>query len=786
MKRWLALLLSVALLGAPCLTAGAAGIAEVKEDFEGYASTDEIKDNWFFDEGVVDADKGIKSGSITLEQTTNKEGLPTQAVKLTAARVGGGGQKDIYFQKDGVDFTGEMVTSFRIRIGEDEDYRQVLWRESTSAGTSFINVLNLYGQKLRCFDQDVMDPETGTQLLLEKNVWHDFVIISTQTVGSREIPYQVYINGKLIVENTFTAGDQPRTFVNTVRFDHRFDNNNVSSYDTMTTEFDDILITKRSALPFDNMTSTPANGDASVAAANGTIQVDFGTRMDTSTITKEHLTLTQYYEGETTEITDYELVVSAYGMKLNMPGGSFMEEATYTLTIGDVCDFLGNMLPGEKREISFETVGEPYVPQYVTEEIVSSDFNSFTGSPSSPIDGVPNEGTIEAEQIDTGRGTSAKLTMDTNTTTAGPWVGLNVPGGSVPNSGVVVLQADFLLTTKDHTAQIFTIKDSGGRWNTDLNFYKDGSLSVMSGSNVVKKLMDYDTNTWYTVREEINLDTKTIDVYVNGTLLVAGQPLQNQSMTDVPTARVTMINPSKTEGSIYIDNFSIGTRKEMPGIMKVKFLDSSGILRSGQAPQDTVEIQLLFSMPMKQETITAKNIQLKRSAEGIAVPYSLDYDSMTNTVSLRPENPLVMNMEYRVEIAEAVQANNSVSVGSGKVEIFESAAGDFGRTHLAVLDAEGEEVQSIAALESGEEVRASAQLENNTDAEKTATVILAWYQGDTLAQAQTLAVTLDAYSSDTFETEPIAVESAEGSTLRVFVWSGESGRQAVCEPLTVQ
>lgn len=787
MKRWLALLLSVALLGAPCLTAGAAGIAEVKEDFEGYASTEEVKNNWFFDEGVVDADRGIKTGSITLEQTTGMEGLPTQAVKLTAERVEGvDSQRDVYFQKDGVDFTGEVVTSFRIRIGEDEDFRQVLWRESTSGGTSFINVINMYGQKLRCFDQDVMDPETGEQLLLERNVWHDFAIVSTQMVGSREIPYKLYINGELLAENTYTAGDQPRTFVNTVRFDHRFDNDNVSEYDTMTTEFDDIFITKMSALTFDNMTSTPANGDASVAAASGTIQVDFGTRMNTATITKDQLTLMQDFEGQTTEITDYELIPSAMGMQLIMPGGAFVEEATYTLTIGDVCDFLGNMLPAEKREISFETVGEPYVPQYLTEEIVSSDFTSFTGSPVSPIGGVPNSGTITGEQVDADHGTSAKLTLSTNTTQSCPWVGMDVPGGSVPNSGVVVLQADFLLTTKDHTAQIFTIKDSGGRWNTDLNFCADGSLSVMNGNNVVKKLMDYETNTWYTVREEINLDTKTIDVYVNGELMVSGQPLQNQGTTDVPTARVTLLNPSKTEGSIYIDNFSIGTRKEMPGIMKVKFLDSSGISRSGQAPQDTVAVQLLFSMPMKQETITAENIQLKRSAEGIAVPYSLDYDSMTNTVSLRPEEPLVMNMEYRVELAEAVQANNSVSVGSGAVKTFESAAGDFGRKHLAVLDAEGKEVQSMAALESGTEVRGSAQLENNTSEEKTAVVILAQYQGDTLVQAKTASVTLDANSSNTFETEPITVEDAEGSTLRVFVWSGDSGRQAVCEPLTVQ
>ncbi len=340
MKRWLALLLSVALLGAPCLTAGAAGIAEVKEDFEGYASTEEVKNNWFFAEGVVDADRGIKTGSITLEQTTGMEGLPTQAVKLTAERVEGvDSQRDVYFQKDGVDFTGEVVTSFRIRIGEDEDFRQVLWRESTSGGTSFINVINMYGQKLRRFDQDVMDPETGEQLLLERNVWHDFAIVSTQTVGSREIPYKLYINGELLAENTYTAGDQPRTFVNTVRFDHRFDNDNVSEYDTMTTEFDDIFITKMSALTFDNMTSTPANGDASVAATSGTIQVDFGTRMNTATITKDQLTLMQDFEGQTTEITDYELIPSAMGMQLIMPGGAFVEEATYTLTIGDVCDF---------------------------------------------------------------------------------------------------------------------------------------------------------------------------------------------------------------------------------------------------------------------------------------------------------------------------------------------------------------------------------------------------------------------------------------------------------------
>lgn len=788
MKRWFALLLSVALLGAPCLTAGAAGIAEVKEDFERYKSTDEVKsNNWFFDEGVVDANRGIKSGSITLEPTTGMDGVPTQVVNLTNNRVEGvSTQRDVYFQKDGVDFTGEMVTAFRMRIGEDADFRQVLCREVTSAGTSFIDIMNMYGQKLVCFKQDVMDPETGEPMLLDTGKWYDIAIVSTQTVGSLDIPYKLYINGDLIVENTYTADDKPRTFVSTIRFDHRFDNNTVSSYDTMTTEFDDILITKRSALSFDNMASTPQNGNVSVPAKDGVIQVDFGTRMDTSTITKDQLTLTQYFEGETTEITDYELAASAYGMTLTMPDGTFAEEASYTLTIGDVYDFQGNILPGDKREISFETVGEPYVLDYFTEELVATDFNAFTGTPVSPVGGVPNQGAIAAEQIDDSRLTSCKLTLDVNSTNSCPWVGIDVPGGLVPNSGIVILQADFLLTAKDHIAQIFTIKDSGGRWNTDLNFYSNGALCLMNGNTVVKKLMDYDINTWYTVREEINLDTKTIDVYVNGQLIAQGENLQNQQTADVPSVRVTLVNPSSNPGSVYIDNFSVGTQKEVPGVMKVKFLDSSGILRSSQAPQDTVEVQLLFSMPMKQETLTAENIQLKRSAAGLPVPCSLDYDSDTHTVSLRPEDPLVMNMDYRVELAEAVQATNNVSVGSGKAAVFESAAGDFGRVHLAVLNAADEEIASVADLTGGDAVRGQAQLQNATGSRQEAVLVFAWYQGDILKAARLVPVALETNSSETFTTDAITVNEVEGSTLRVFVWNGESGKQAVCEPLTVQ
>ena len=220
--------------------------------------------------------------------------------------------------------------------------------------------------------------------------------------------------------------------------------------------------------------------------------------------------------------------------------------------------------------------------------------------------------------------------------------------------------------------------------------------------------------------------------------------------------------------------------------MKMKFLDSTGILRGGQAPQDMVAMQLFFSMPMDRSTITEEHFKLLRSADELPVECNVDYDGDTNIVSVRPEQPLVMNMDYKLEIAKEVRAESAVALKEKKVWKFESAAGDFGRVHLAVLNEENEEISSITNLSAGDSVRGQAELKNMVETSQEAVVVFAWYQGDILKAVKMMPVMLGAYSSETFTTDAITMESAKESTLRVFVWGGESGRQAVCEPLTVQ
>lgn len=777
MKRWMAFVLALAVVILPCLPVGA--VDEVKEDFESYQTVDKLKGaGWAFSPDVA-------GGKISLETVESMDGGQTKAVRVAAKLDAGvSGNPDVYIQKDGVNVTGETVTAFHIKMNETWSFRKIIWREGTSSGTSFLEPFALGSQKINVFGKEVKDKNGTDPLKLQKDIWYDIVIVSTQTVGSNEIPYRFYMNGYCYADDTYTASNLPRKYVTSVRYTNQLNRADVRD---ISTDYDDIYVGKRTNWSFDNMTMTPANGNMAAPAEGGIIQVDFGTRMDTETIKKENVVLSKYFEGETTVLEDFIFQSNPYGFTIQLPDGTFEKEAKYTLQLSELYDFAGNLIPGDCGELFFETAGEPYIPEFQTDSLVETDFTGFKGTAlSTDMTVNSNAGTITGIKWDEQHGDSAAMTLTGPNTTSGPWLGLNVPAAKIPKSGTVVMQCDIRMAQKDATLQLFTVKDSAGKWNTDLNFFSDGSISLVNGNTVAKKLMDYDTATWYTIREEINLDTKKICVYVDGNPLVEDFPLQNGALADVPSARITLVVPGSKEATAYVDNFSIGTKQEVPGVMKKKFLDSAGILRGGQAPQDTTAIQLFFSMPMDASTIIAENFKLMRSADELPVSCSVDYDRDTNIVSVRPSQPLVMNMDYKLEIAKEIRSASAITLKEKQVWRFESAAGDFGRVHLAVLNEADEEISAIANLSAGAGVRGQAELKNMTGAAQEAIVVFAWYQGDILKTAKMMPVTLDAYSSETFTTEAITMENVKDSVLRVFVWSGESGRQAVCEPLTVQ
>lgn len=777
MKRWMAFVLALAVVVLPCLPAGA--VDEVKEDFESYQTVDKLKEaGW----GFSPDDAG---GKISLETVESMDGGQTKAVRVAAKLPAGSGNPDVYIQKDGVNVTGETVTAFRIKMNETWSERKIIWREGTSDGTSFLEPFALGSQTIKVFGKEVKDKNGTDPLKLQKDIWYDIVIVSTQTVGSREISYQFYLNGYCYAEDTYTASDLPRKYVTSVRFTNKLNREDVRD---ISTDYDDIYVGKRTNWSFDKMTMTPANGNMAAPAEGGTIKVDFGTRMDSETIKKEQVVLSKYFEGETTLLEDFTFAKNPYGFTIQFPEGAFEKEAKYILQLSDMYDFAGNLIPDEKKELFFETAGEPYIPEFQTDSLVASDFTGFKGTAlSTDMIVNSNTGTIKGVKLDEAHGDSAAITLTGPNTTSGPWMGLNVPEAKIPKSGTVVMQCDVRMAQKDATLQLFTIKDSAGTWNTDINFLEDGSISIVDGNRKpIKKLMDYDIATWYTIREEINLDTKKICVYINEQLVAEDFTLQNSALTDVPSARATLLVSGSKEATAYIDNSFIGVKKEIPSIMKTKFLDSAGILRGGQAPQDMVAMQLFFSMPMDVSTIKAENFKLLRSADELPVACSVDYDGDTNIVSVRPEQPLVMNMDYKLEIAQEVRSESAVTLKEKKIWRFESAAGDFGRVHLAVLNEADEEISSIADLSAGDSVRGQAELKNMMGTAQDAVVVFAWYQGDILKAAKLMPVTLGAYSSETFTTDAITIESAKESMLRVFVWNGESGRQAVCEPLTVQ
>lgn len=242
-------------------------------------------------------------------------------------------------------------------------------------------------------------------------------------------------------------------------------------------------------------------------------------------------------------------------------------------------------------------------------------------------------------------------------TDKGKGVKVNITtGGANPSAryalgnitGEVTIEADFMITKSGGDKQI-QIYDSEPRLLSYLaDFAANGNIMIWN-STAVQSIGTYELNKWYRMKFEVDTDTKTFNVYVDGVLKKANAGLRKAAggkdfnwSKGLTEFRIDAYSAANTNGEYFMDNLKISVPRfdERPSY-DVSFESNGGsavqayTVKSGsyiQAPADPVKNGQLFAGWYKDSQLTA--------------PWSFDTDKVKGNVALyaKWKNELVVEV----------------------------------------------------------------------------------------------------------------------------------------------
>ena len=127
-------------------------------------------------------------------------------------------------------------------------------------------------------------------------------------------------------------------------------------------------------------------------------------------------------------------------------------------------------------------------------------------------------------------------------------------GFSYLMSGSIVMEVSLYAEDYNVNRNIFELKSGSNQGGMCVKMTTDGNFATFDN----KVLQPFRTNTWYKVSVIFNTDTKLMDFYIDGKLLLAQYPIQNSLVfNSISTIRINCSDTNGVGSKLYIDDMRV-------------------------------------------------------------------------------------------------------------------------------------------------------------------------------------------------------------------------------------
>lgn len=342
-------------------------------------------------------------------------------------------------------------------------------------------------------------------------------------------------------------------------------------------------------------------------------------------------------------------------------------------------------------------------------------------------------------------------------------------------TGMLTAEAELRLDTTEHIVECFTARGtsaSGGTaWNTDLIF-KNGEIRTQGPD---AKVMDFEANRWYKLKAVYNLDAKTVEIYIDGTL-VSSKAYQNTGMAGIPQIRFTHKSEKETAGTMYLDNVRISV---LPLPIKAEGIaakNAAGETLSEYHAADISAIEVAFSKALAPGTVNAESVKLYKGYEDVSLAAEVSCGNDNKAVVVKPAGPLEDASLYRVVLSDAVKDSEGNSIGRNRGGSVRTLAGDYGIQN-GVFESGGEPLHAVMTLAPGDTAEFRAEAVNAAGGQKDVWVMTALYRGNTMEKYQLTRAVVSGGEPQEISGGSFRIDGAltPEHSLRGFVWDSETG-----------
>lgn len=372
----------------------------------------------------------------------------------------------------------------------------------------------------------------------EANKWYSVI----QVINLKNKIATAYVNGQHLDTVSYSTSYEYAR-VNALMF-AQAKNKTVSGY-SADMYVDDIYITRSDEGTFDlTLTSSVPSDETTFAGLTPDITLHFNNEIDPSTINSIKI----YDQASNLVPSSSYIAPAEYGYPaapakdlktiIIKPSAFLNTDSYYRVDFSSVKDIYGSPVMSQDN-LLFLTTNEKAVQSYL-----KTDFNDYVGS---QIESITPEGwgsiTSTNPNIDYAVGTLVSPKTDKS---------LKIHSGSSKEmfiykyysglQGHILFEADLRFKDTNLTRSMYF-----GR--KGVVFDNDASIKV-NGRSIS---MNYLTDTWYNVKSIYNLYEKTLDVYINNTLVASDEYLGEAWPPD-QSIKITQTGKNGTAGEMYIDN----------------------------------------------------------------------------------------------------------------------------------------------------------------------------------------------------------------------------------------
>lgn len=342
-------------------------------------------------------------------------------------------------------------------------------------------------------------------------------------------------------------------------------------------------------------------------------------------------------------------------------------------------------------------------------------------------------------------------------------------------TGMLTAEAELRLDTTEHVVECFTARGtsaSGGTaWNTDLIF-KNGEIRTQGPD---AKVMDFEANRWYKLKAVYNLDAKTVEIYIDGTL-VSSKAYQNTGMAGIPQIRFTHKSEKEIAGTMYLDNVRISV---LPLPIKAEGIaakNAAGETLSAYHAADISAIEVGFSKALAPGTVNGENVKLYKGYEDVSLAAEISCGNGNKAVVVKPAGPLEDASLYRVVLSDAVKDSEGNSIGRNRGGSVRTLAGDYGIQN-GVFESGGEPLRAVMTLAPGDTAEFRTEAVNAAGGQREVWVMTALYRGNTMEKYQLTRAVVSGGEPQEISGGSFRIDGAltPEHSLRGFVWDSETG-----------